>query len=224
MIHGAMPGEGRVQLYGVRGWGSAIIEAMLALVGQPYAFVDVAGFDRPGETRDLLMSINPLTQVPALVTHDGEVITENGAIALWLAGRFPALAPLSGTLEHARFLQTLVWLVANVYPTFAYGDYPDRWTLSAPDELVASTNRHRETLYLQLEAEIVGPFALGEQPTAIDCYLAVLVDWRPRRGWFRDHAPKITAVADRMRALPELAPMMRANGFTQASPAALAPT
>lgn len=37
-----------MRLYGVPGWGSTIVEIMLALAGEPYDFVDVAGFDRPG--------------------------------------------------------------------------------------------------------------------------------------------------------------------------------
>ncbi len=62
-----------MRLYGTPGWGSAIVEAMLALVGEPYDFVDVEGFDRPGEAHDRLAAVNPLRQVPTLVLDDGEV-------------------------------------------------------------------------------------------------------------------------------------------------------
>jgi hypothetical protein len=39
--------------------------------------------------------VNPLKQIPALVTPDGETITESAAILIWLADRFPEarLAP-----------------------------------------------------------------------------------------------------------------------------------
>lgn len=40
-----------MQLYGTPGWGSAIVEAMLALVGEPYEFVDVENFDRRATRR-----------------------------------------------------------------------------------------------------------------------------------------------------------------------------
>ena len=74
-----------MQLYGTPGWGSAIVEAMLALVGEPYEFVDVENFDRPGDAQERLVAVNPLRQVPTLVLDDGEVLTETAAIALWLA-------------------------------------------------------------------------------------------------------------------------------------------
>lgn len=202
-----------MKLYGVRGWGSTITEAMLVLVGEPYEFVDVGGFDRPGEARDRLLAVNPLAQVPTLVLDGGEVMTESAAIALWLASKHDALAPPPGTPDHATFLRLLVWLVANVYPTFTYGDYPERWTPSAPDELEEATDRRREELYRWLETQIVGPFALGEQVTAIDCYLACMISWRPRRAWFRAETPKLFAAAEATRGLARIAPVMRASGL-----------
>ncbi len=200
-----------MQLYGVRGWGSAITEAMLAWAGQDYAFIDVEGCDRPGPARETLLAVNPLGQVPALVLEDGTVLTESAAIALFLADRAPSLAPAPGTPERIRFYRLLVWLVANVYPTFTYGDYPERWAPSAPDELVASTNRYRETLYRWLEEQVAEPFTLGEAACALDIYLAVMVAWRPRTAWFAANTPKIARIAERTRQLPAIAAVMAAN-------------
>ena len=200
-----------MKVYGVRSWGSAIVEAMLALVGEPYEFVDVAGFDQPGAARDQLAAVNPLVQVPSLVLEDGTVLSETAAIALWLAGRHTALAPLPGTPDHARFLRLLIWVVANVYPTFTYGDYPERWCPSAPVELVAATDRYRERLYLWLEQQVVGPYVLGERISALDCYVAVMIGWRPRQPWFREHAPKLFAAAELTRRHPQLGAVVAAN-------------
>jgi hypothetical protein len=63
-----------MQLYGTPGWGSAIVEAMLALVGESYEFVDVEGFDRPGGAQEFLAAVNSLRQVPTLVLDDGELL------------------------------------------------------------------------------------------------------------------------------------------------------
>ncbi len=201
-----------MKLYGVRGWGSAITEAMLAFAGEGYEFIDVKGFDQPGPARDQLAAVNPLVQVPVLVLKDGTVMTESAAIALFLADRAPVLAPAIGTPERARFYRLLIWLVANVYPTFTYGDYPDRWAPSAPGELVASTDRSRETLYRWLEDQVAEPFVLGPEVSALDIYLAVMIGWRPRLPWFAANTPKLARIAERTRRLPALAPVMQANG------------
>lgn len=200
-----------MQLYGVRGWGSAIAEGMLALAGQGYDFIDVEGFDRPGPARDRLAAVNPLVQVPALVLDDGTVMTETAAIALYLSDRAPGLAPATGTPERRRFYHLLIWLVANVYPTFTYGDYPERWAPSATEELVASTGRHREALYRWLEEQATGPFVLGNELCALDIYVAVMVAWRPRTPWFEQNTPKLMRIAEQTRQMPSVAAVMAAN-------------
>lgn len=202
-----------MELYGIRGWGSAITETMLAWVGQPYDFVDVEGFDAPGPARDRLSAVNPLAQVPALVLDDGSVMTESAAITLFLADSHPQLAPKAGSPDRGRFLRLLVWLVANVYPTFTYGDYPQRWTPTAPQELVQAVRRYRKDLYLWLDGEVVGPFILGPAPSALDLYMAVMTQWGPRQAWFERNAPRLTGVAARARELPGVGAVMARNGW-----------
>ncbi|STR71238.1 GST-like protein yncG [Raoultella ornithinolytica] len=116
-----------ITVYGVPGWGSAIGELMLTLANIPYHFVNVAGFDQPGPQRDSLMQINPLCQVPTLRLADGSVMTETAAMALMILDSRPDLAPAPGTAQRHQFQRLLIWLVANVYPTFTYADYPQRW-------------------------------------------------------------------------------------------------
>ena len=202
-----------MQLYGARQHGSAITEAMLALAGRRYEFVDVDGFKKPGPAQDRLRAVSPLQQVPVLVLDDGTVLTETAAIALYLSDLAPGLAPAVGTAERVRFYRLLIWLVANVYPTFTYGDYPERWAPSAPQELDDATGRHRERLYLWLEEQVTEPFVLGEDVSALDVYVAVLFAWRPRPDWFRRNTPKIARIAERTRQLPPVAEVMKLNGW-----------
>ncbi|AUW57449.1 glutathione S-transferase [Sphingobium sp. SCG-1] len=202
-----------MQLYGVRGWGSGIAEAMLCLADVPYDFIDVEGFDQPGAARDRLDAVNPLCQVPALVLDDGTVMTETAAIALLLADSYPALAPPRNTPDRALFYRLLVWLVANVYPTFTYGDYPERWAPSSPSELVTATDQYRQSLHLWLEDQAREPFLLGDSVSAVDIYVAAMVNWRPRIAWFRENTPRLTRIAERTSALPALASVMQANGW-----------
>lgn len=201
-------------LYGARGWGSTLAEGALAWADQPFEFVDVEGFDRPGPARARLLAVNPLARVPTLVAPEGAVLTESAAIVLNLAELHPeaGLAPPPGDPDRARFLDRLIWLVSALYPTFTYRDYPGRWAPSAPDELVARVDAFRETLWLQFETAVgEGPFVLGARPSALDLYVAVMSRWRPRRAWLAAHCPKLHAIALRADDLPRLAPVMRRN-------------
>jgi GST-like protein len=207
-----------MQLYGQPGWGSAMVEAMLAVAAIPYDFVDVDGFigpdgvNHPTPGRDALATVNPLLQVPTLVLEDSTVMTESVAIALYLAERAPdaGLAPLPGSPQRAHFLRWLVWIVANIYPTFTYGDFPGRWC-DAPDSLRSSTDAHRQRLWSQMDEAAGTPWFLGEAMSAIDIFLAVMIHWRPRRAWFETEAPQLAANAATAIIHPAIAPVIARN-------------
>jgi glutathione S-transferase len=56
---------------------------------------------------DALARINPLKQIPTLVTPDGQVLTESAAILIHLGLEFPASALLAG--NRAQILRGLVY-------------------------------------------------------------------------------------------------------------------
>lgn len=201
-------------LYGVRGWGSTLVEGALAWCGAPYRFVDVEGFDRPGPARDALLALNPLARIPTLVTPDGAVLTESAAITLHLAELYPesGLAPAPGDPLRAPFLVRLVWFVSALYPTFTCRDYPERWVPDAPAQLKDSVEDFQRELWSQFEAQLgPGPWVLGDQPSALDLFVAAFSRWSPRRPWLSEHCPRLHAIALRADALPQLAPVMARN-------------
>lgn len=202
----------RPTLYGAPGWGSTLAEIMLVATGTPYDFISVEGFDTPGANRDLVLSLNPLGQIPVLI-FDGRVMTESAAIALHLGETHPAsgLLPDIASPERARFLRLLVWLVANIYPTFTYGDYPERWAPQDAETLVANIDAYRIRLWRWLESEAAGPWILSSGRSALDLFVAVMVHWRPRREWFRENAPTLSSIADRIAADPLLGPVIARN-------------
>jgi GST-like protein len=201
-----------INLYGVPGWGSAISEVMLTLADIPYRFVNVDGFDTPGPQRDLLEKRNPLCQVPTLELENGAIMTETAAIALMVLDRCPHLAPPVGDADRAQFQRLLIWLVANVYPTFTYADYPERWAPDAAEQLRENCLDYRKSLWLWLDNHLKAtPYAFGEQLTLIDVYIAVMLTWGPGRDWFAANTPRITAVADSVCQRPELHKVLKAN-------------
>ena len=198
-------------LYGTPGWGSALTEAALVWCDQPYRVEDVTGFTEPGPARDRLLAINPLAQVPTLVLPDGAVMTESAAIGLWLADRVPALglAPLPDHPSRPQFLRWLVWFAAAIYPTFTYGDHPERWAAGDAETLRNATHARRDDLWRWFETQVseAGPWCLGETFSLLDIYVAVMTRWRPRRRWFAEHCPRLTRIALAADAVPKIAPV-----------------
>ncbi|MBK6259599.1 glutathione S-transferase family protein [Citrobacter youngae] len=201
-----------MKVYGVPGWGSAISEVMLTLAEIPYTFINVDGFDSDGASRELLKKMNPLCQIPTLRLENGSVMTETAATALMILDRRPDLAPPVGHVERQQFQRLLIWLVANVYPTFTYADYPERWTPDAPAQLKKNCIEYRKSLYMWLNDQLSAePYAFGDQLTLLDVYIAVMRTWGPGHDWFQDNTPNISAIADAVCQIPRLRTVLKSN-------------
>src|SRR2546430_8557540 len=175
----------KITLYGRRGWGSAIVETQLEWLGLDYAYEAVGDLLRSAEARGLLAPVNPLAQVPTLGLPNGQILTESAAITLYLADMTGSeeLVPPPGSAERPDFLRWLIFLVANVYPTYTYADEPDRFVPDAVarDCFRATVDAYAQRLYGMVEAMVCTPWFLGERFSALDIYVAVMTRWRPGR-------------------------------------------
>ena len=114
-------------VYGAMGSGSVPVEAALTLIGAPYKVIEAVTWEGDAE-RDKVAPVNPMRQIPALITPDGETITESAAILIWLAEQHPeaALAPEPGDPRRAQFLRWMTFVPAAVYSMFWVRDEPSR--------------------------------------------------------------------------------------------------
>ncbi|SNB76802.1 GST-like protein [Arboricoccus pini] len=203
------------RLISTRGWGSAIIEAALALGGFAYELEELDP-NRPKD-RQRLLSLNPLGQIPVLILPDGELMTESAAMLLLLSERQPAtpLAPPPGAPERAAFLRWLAFVVAAIYPQYIVGDGANRLLPGDADaaaRLLEATDAQMMRHWQQIEAAITpSPWFLGQTFSVLDLYVVVMVRWRPGRAWFAAHCPKLTAVAAATARLPKVEAIMRAQ-------------
>ena len=202
------------RLLGCKGCGSAIVEAAFAVAKIPLEYEEV-DYGAGSATRDRLLEVNPLGQVPTLVLPDGSAMTESLAIVHYVNDLAPkaGLVPPKGDSHRTAFLRWSTFIVAAVYPTFTYGDEPVKWVEDAKGakQLRESTDRHRERQWQRLE-EIAGePWFLGQRMTALDLYAAVMTRWRPGRKWFTAHTPRLLAIAERATATPTVKPVIARN-------------
>jgi len=209
------PGSASVpawRVIGTRGCGSVIVEAALVLAELPYDREEV-DYTKPGPGRGRLLAVNPLGQVPTVVLPDGSVMTETAAIALHLDELVPAagLFPAPGDPLRREALRWLFFLIGAVYPTFSYGDDPAKWVGDAGPALREATDRHRHQLWRQVEAAARGPWLLGARFSMLDIYVGVMTRWRPRRAWFAEHCPRLTAIATALDDDPRLRALWAAN-------------
>jgi GST-like protein len=205
----------RYILHGHTGWGSVLTEAQLQWYGLPFDFVDVGNLFENRAARETLAKINPLGQVPTLVLPNGEVMTETAAITFHLADATGShdLVPVQSEAARPRFLRWLIFIVANIYPTFTYADVPERFVpgAKAAHGFRANVDEYQKTLWRMVEAEAQAPWFLGERFSALDIYLCAMTRWRPSRPWFEKEAPRLVAAADACNDLPKLEPVWSRN-------------
>jgi glutathione S-transferase len=175
---------------------------------------------RSGEQlSDDFKAVNPRAMVPALVTDEGDVITENIGIAAYVEALHPE-PPLLGTtaLEKARVLEwdfrcTMEGLAAIAEVLRNSSPHMKGRALPGPrnlDQIEALADRGRKRLgwfFEDIDAHLAKtPFVAGETYSMADITLTVVYDFSK---WVKaqpgdDHVA-LSAYMDRMRERPSYA-------------------
>ena len=197
-------------LYGAAGSGSVPVEAALTLMGLPFEVVETPTWEGDAQ-RDRVAAVNPMRQIPALVTPDGEVLTESAAILIWLTERHPeaGLAPMPGDPRRGQFLRWMQFVPASIYSMYWVRDDLSRLVGENPPAQAEVDRRTLDRIaacWAMMESQVEpGRFILGDDLTVLDLYVAVVSRWRPLRARFHAVAPRLGQVARRVDALPALA-------------------
>lgn len=198
------------RIFSALGSGGVPVEAAMSLIGLPYEIVEAPTWEGEAEQAKVA-AVNPLKQIPALVTPDGETITESAAILIWLADRFPE-ARLGPAIDHptrAQFLRWMTFIPASIYSLFWVRDDPSR--LGGPDlevgaRIKAATAERIVDCWAMMESQLTpGRYLLGDELTVLDLYVTVVSRWGPRRVRFYEAAPRMAEVVRRVDADPRLA-------------------
>lgn len=203
------------KLFARPGWGSVLIEAQLAWYGLAYEIEDVGDLFKSAADRDRVGRYNPVAQLPTLICPDGRVMTESAAITLYLADvtSSDALVPEPRATGRDQFLRWLVFVVANIYPTFTYADDPSRFVSgeTAQKAFRENVDVYARKLWGMMEAEAAAPWFLGDRFSALDIYIGAMTRWRPKRPWFAAHAPRLHAIATAADHVSKLKPVWQRN-------------
>lgn len=176
---------------------SASARVLLEALGVPYSveFIDF----KAGQNRSpAFLALNPLGKLPTLV-HGDAVITEQVAITIYLADRFPAaaLAPALDDPRRGPYLRWLAFYAACFEPAVV-----DHAFKREPIEPATSPYRDYETVIQTLVDQLArGDYLLGAQLTAADLLWGTALQWTTEFGIVPKH-PRIVAYMDRVGAHP----------------------
>lgn len=204
----------RYTLYTGKRSGAASVEVLMGALGLDVELRDAAPWTEPiGAYYDELKTVNPLAQLPTLVTPGGEILTESVAVLWTLLERHPSdWVPAPSTRDRAACLRWMQFAASTIYTAVGIADYPARWT-TATDAPSHEAVKDGAVARMRLGWDIVadayrgGRFFLGERPFVCDVYLANLSKWWKMRDVLRERQPVFCDLMERVDALPEVAPV-----------------
>ena len=199
-------------LYRSAGAGSIAPETMFEEAGVGYEKIEVDLSDKSPE----FLAVNPLGQVPTLVLEDGTLLTESGAMVLYIADRYPdaQLAPPIGDPGRAAFCRWLFFLSANIYNGTLRFMYADTMSTEAgaAEGIKTAAARDLDGYFDIIEKAIdPGPYLLGACYSGVDAYLWMLTGWQADREALFARCPRVKTLSEQVGGRPAVARVAAAN-------------
>lgn len=196
---------------------------LLTEAGAPFETLNV-NLAKGEQSKPDYLRINPKGKVPALII-DGQPLTENVAIQIWISRQFPEAKLLpEDPLDYVRAISIMAWCAAGIHPKLTQQNRPDRYC-DLPDtaENVRALGSH--SLFEQYglgEAMLEGREWFFDHFTCADVYFY----WCFRRGTFfkpdMSHFKNCMAHMKRMEQRPSVQRLLAYEKTVQAEFAAQA--
>lgn len=144
--------------------------------------------------------INPKGYVPALELDNGEVLTENPAIAQYIADQKPdsKLAAANGTLERYRQQEWLGFIGTEIHKQFSPVFRPGITDAEKKPSLDKIGKRF-DYVVQQLKGK---QFLMGDHFSLPDSYLFVMIGWADHTGMDMSKWPELKAYQARIASRP----------------------
>lgn len=181
-------------------------------LGLDLTLVKVDSSKKTDDGRDYL-AINPKGYVPAIELDNGEILTENTAIAQYLADLKPeaGLAPANGTFERYRLQEMFGYLNSEVHK-----GYSPLFNPKVTPEVKQEKHDYLRKRYALIEKALEGKsFLFGETFTIADVYLFVITNWAGFLKVDISEFPNLLAFQQRVGARPAVRAALVAEGLAK---------
>jgi glutathione S-transferase len=165
-------------------------------------------------------AINPMGQVPAIRTEDGELITENVVTLQYVGDQFPGsqLAPRGG-IERYRLQQWLNFISTELHKA-TFIPLLDR---NSPDGAKEFARQKLPLRFTYLSKRLEGRRFLLTDFTVADAYLVTVLNWAPYAGIDLAEWPPVQAYFRRLLERPSVAKALAEEAKTYAQERARGP-
>lgn len=180
-------------------------------IGADFGAVKVDLGSRKTEAGDDFLAVNSTGKVPALMLDNGEILTENPAILLYIADQAAqaGLAPREGSFERYQLLSRLSFLGSEFHKSFV-----PLFTPGTSGEARTAATAAIRTHLAALEQELTGKqHYAGEAFSVADIYLFVMLGWPGHVGIDIAAYPALCAYAGNIAQRPAVGAALKAEGL-----------
>ncbi|KIN63202.1 Glutathione S-transferase [Sulfitobacter noctilucicola] len=190
-----------IKLHYAKGTISIAVAIALEEAALAYEAVKV-DFAAAEQTKSPYLSLNPKGRVPALVTKNGNVLTETGALLDYIAACAPDKSLVPADPETAAYMRgVMYYLASTMHVAHAHKMRGTRWAdqQSSFDDMTAKVPQTMAECATYVEAECLrGDYVAGDTLTIADPYLFIVCNWLAGDGVTVSDYPKIEAFLERM--------------------------
>lgn len=197
--------------------GACSLSPHIALLeaGLPYDLVKVDLRAKKLENGDDFLKVNPKGQVPALVTDDGELITEGPVIVQRIADKVAAknLAPARDSAERYKLLEWLTYINGELHKNIGPLFNP-----MLSDEAKGVFKDRAMSKFKYVDSQLAGrDYLMGKQFTVADGYLYVMLRWAEGMKFDLSGLNSLLAYRDRVAARPKVQEALVKEGLVKAA-------
>lgn len=204
-----------IKLYAAKGACSLAPHIVIHELGLPYELRMIQWKD--AAAKEELKKVNPMGQVPTLITDEGYPLAEIQAITQYLILKKPNhLFPSSGrerfkAFEWMSFISTALHK-GGFSPLFNPKNFSDNEAHFDTIRKV-TMEKLKNTLQVAEDRFSDGDFSLGNDFTVVDAYLFVVLSWRKAFNIDISGYPKLAAFAEKMLKRPSVIAAMKVEGL-----------
>jgi glutathione S-transferase len=156
-------------------------------------------------------ALNPKGYVPALRLDDGQVLTENVAVLLYIADQYPMahLAPPMQGIERYRVIEWLAFINSELHKAFS-----PLFSPAAPEPARQYAREHIMRRLDYMEGALThADFVSGARFTIADAYLFTVLSWCAEVGVDLERRPALAVYERRLRERPAVLAALKAEGL-----------
>ena len=203
-----------MKLYGLPGACPMAVHIILEELGLDYELVMV---ERDNLNTPEHLAVNPMAQVPSLVTDDG-LMTESVAILLYLGEKYGEgrLMPPPGSWERGQMMMRMMFIASQEHPAFGLWLRPFRWHEDerCQAELKESARKRFALCLERLDGWLEGrDWLIGDRMSLADPLAFVHARWGLKVVPPTTEYPNIWRFAQRMAELPVVKRVMELEGI-----------